>query len=314
MIDHILVPLDGSSLAESVLPHLLGFTQVFESRVTLVRVQERRRAGSVDPLNWHLRKAEAKAYLEEVAARLQTTGLRVEAIVLEAQAAERILQFAHGQQADLLLLSSHVRSVLSGWNISGLLEKIVLRASTSTMIVRASHPTPGELAALRYRRLLVPLDGSQRAEYVLPLATALARAHESELLLAHVVRQPEMPRRVPPTQEDIELINRITARNQEEAARYLDQFQSRLSLDVQIRLSVSENTAASLHELAEKEEVDLVLLSAHGYSAATRWPFGSVAMSFIAYGVTPFLIMQDVPPPEAEPARAEVASREWRRG
>ena len=119
-----------------------------------------------------------------------------------------------------------------------------------------------------------------------------------------------MPRRAPPTQDDIELENKITERNRLEAARYLEQLQSRLSLDVQTRLLVSNNPAATLHELVDREDVDLVLLNAHGYSGETQWPYGSLAVSFIAYGTTPLLIMQDIPPDEVEPTQAEVAARE----
>jgi nucleotide-binding universal stress UspA family protein len=178
------------------------------------------------------------------------------------------------------------------------------------MIVRAYRPTSKDLTGLRYRRLLVPLDCSQRAEYVLPLAATLARHHESQLVLAHIVPKPEMPRRAPLSREDIDLANKVTERNRQEATRYLDQLKSRLSVDARIVLMVSDNVAASLHELVEREEIDLVLLSAHGYSGGAKWPYGSVTVSFIAYGTTPLLILQDLPPDEVEPTLAEVAARE----
>ena len=242
--------------------------------------------------------------------RLQETGIEVERALLEGQAAERVVQFARSHDVKLIVLSSHGRSGLSGWNVSGVVQKIILRAYVPTMIVRAYRPVTCELTGFRYNRLLVPLDCSQRAECVLPLADSLARFHGSEIILVHVVRRPEMPRRAPPTQVDIELENKITERNRLEAARYLEQLQSRLSMDVQTRLLVSNNPAATLHELVDREDIDLVLLNAHGYSGKTQWPYGSLAVSFIAYGTTPLLIMQDIPPDEAEPTQAEVAVRE----
>jgi nucleotide-binding universal stress UspA family protein len=116
-----------------------------------------------------------------------------------------------------------------------------------------------------------------------------------------------MPRHAPPTQEDIELANQLTERNRLEAAEYLQQLQSRLSLDIQPRLLVSDNAAATLHELVEQENVDLVVLSAHGYSGGAKWPYGSVAVSFIAYGTTPLLIVQDLSQEELERMQAEMA-------
>jgi len=314
MFDHILVSLDGSSLAECVLPHTVAIAQAFGARVTLLRVMESaHEARSVDPVNWHIIEAEAKAYLDGVAARLQAGGLHTQPVLVVGQPAEQIIEFTYGNNADLIMLSSHGRSGLSGWNVSSVAQKIVLRAHRSIMVVRAYQPAPVNLSGLRYQRVLVPLDGSQRAEVVLPLATHLARAHEAQLLLVHAVRKPEMPRRAPLTQEEDELVTQITERNQVEAAKYLDQLQSRLFVDVQTRLLISDNVTATLHEWVEQEKVDLVVLSAHGYSGGARWPYGSVVISFVAYGSTPLLIMQDLPQDNLERTQAEAAAKAYER-
>jgi len=316
MLEHMLVPLDGSPLAECVLPHVVALAHAFGARVTVLRILERTRAAdptrSVDPLDWHIRKAEAGAYLDGVAARLQEVGLRVEKGLLEGQAAERIVEFAHTTDVSLVLLSSHGRSGLSGWNISGVVQKIVLRAYMPTMIVRAYHPASGDLDGLRYRRLMIPLDCSQRAECVLPVATKLARFHKSRLLLTHVVRRPELICRAPPMQGDLNLVEQISERNRQEAGRYLKQLQARLSLDIEGHLLVEDSAEAPLHDLVRQENVDLVVLSAHGYSGETKWPYGSVALNFIAYGTTPLLIVQDLSLEELERTQAEMAAREHR--
>jgi nucleotide-binding universal stress UspA family protein len=83
-------------------------------------------------------------------------------------------------------------------------------------------------------------------------------------------------------------------------------------MDVETLLLVSDDVTLTLHELVEQENVDLVVLSAHGYSAATRWPYGTVATSFISHGTTPLLIVQDLSPDEIELSRAELAAREHR--
>lgn len=314
MLDHILVPLDGSSLAECVLPHTVALAQAFDAQVTLLQVLGRApttgRIQSIDPLNWHIRKAESGSYLDGLTPRLQKVGLQTNKTLLEGQAAERIVEFARGQNVSLIILSSHGRSGLSGWNISGVVQKIILRACIPTMIVRAYRSIPNNLTGLRYKQILVPLDCSQRAECVLPLATTLARFHESKLLLAHVVNKPEIPRRAPLTREEIKLENQLTKLNQLEANRYLKQLQSRLSAKVQILLQVSDNSAATLHQLVEQEDIDLVVLSAHGYSGGAKWPYGSVALNFIAYGATPLLIVQDLCQDELESTQAEMATRE----
>ncbi len=313
MFNRILLPMDRSPLAECVLPHVAAIARAFESQVTLVHVMDPphrmnwRRA--VDPLNWRIRKAEAESYLGDLVLRLQKAGLAAEKQILEGPAAERIVEFSHKNDVPLIVLSSHGQSGLSGWNVSSVVQKIILRAHTSIMIVRAYQPASTDVTGLRYHRLLVPMDGSQRAECILPVVETLARAHQAQILLAHVVRRPEMPRRTPPTDEDVELADRLVERNRAEAVQYLDQLRSRLSGDIQARVLVSDHVAVTLHELVDQEKIDLVLLTAHGYSALTRWPYGSVVSSFIAYGTTSLLIVQDLPQDKIELTRAEMAAR-----
>ena len=81
MINHILVPLDGSALAECVLPHVLAVASAFEPRVTVLHILELPHASggelAIDPLDWHLKKREAGVYLDGIAARLRDANLKV---------------------------------------------------------------------------------------------------------------------------------------------------------------------------------------------------------------------------------------------
>jgi nucleotide-binding universal stress UspA family protein len=316
MLESVLVPLDGSSLAECVLPHAVALADAFGSQVVLLRVlgqnQSAESTHTVDPLAWQLSKTEADLYLDSVRARLQEAGLLALTELLEGPAAENIVGSAQSHSTDLIIMSSHGRSGLTGWGISSIVQKVVLSAPTSLMIVRARQAV-GLLAEQRYKRLFVPLDGSVRAECVLPVAIHLARAHRSQLVLAHVVGRPELARRTPATQEDLDLVNRLVVRNQEEGARYLEQLLSRLpveGLDVQTHLVAGQNVAAALHDLIEREQIDLAVVSAHGYSGEARWPYGSVVSNLIFYGTTPLLIMQDLPVERTEQSQPEVRIRE----
>ncbi len=314
MFHKILVPLDGSSLAECVLPHVVTLAQATGAEVTLLRVMEQNAAPdqvwSIDPLNWQLRRVEAQTYLEDISQRLQAANLAVpvEWVLLDGQAAERIVEFVHERGIDLIILSSHGRSGLSGWNVSSVVQKIILRAYTSLLIVRAYQPYPSQLTDLRYRRILVPLDGSSRAEYVLSMLTLLSQKCQAEIILARVVARPEMPRRAPLTPEENEWVNNLVEHNYGEATDYFDHLKSRLPGDVQTRVLVSDSVIATLHELVEDEGADLVLLSAHGYAGRQKHPYGSVGISFIVYGTTPLLIIQDLPHHTIEPTPAEVAA------
>ena len=314
MFDRILLPLDRSPLAECVLPHAVAVARAFESQVTPLHVLETaggsRWRRAVDPLNWQIRKVEAKTYLQALTLRLEQAGLAAEVQILEGAAAEQVVEYARGNDIPLIVLSSHGQSGLSSWGVSNVAHKIVLRVCTSVMIVRADQPSSIDLTGLRYHRLLVPVDGSQRAESILPVAETLARAHQAQILLAHVVRRPDVPRRTPPTREDVDLADRLVERNRTEATQYLDELRSRLSGEVEVRLLVEDHVAITLHELVDQERIDLVLLSSHGCAGHTRWPHGSVVSSFITYGTTPLLIMQDLSQDDPAPTQAKAASQE----
>src|ERR1700704_5265337 len=101
MFDSILVPLDGSLIAECVLPHAAAIARAFEAKITLLRVLDKNQAHEsaqlFDLLNWQITKTEAKLYLEKVASRLQSSGLHAPAKVLEGLVAESITEYAQSQ-------------------------------------------------------------------------------------------------------------------------------------------------------------------------------------------------------------------------
>lgn len=312
MFERILLPLDGSTLAECVLPHAVALSRATNAQLVLLHVVEpvpEQGPMATDPLHWHLLKAETRAYLDEISKRLRRVGLAVEAVQLEGPAAERIIEYARENEVDLILLSSHGRSGLTGWNVSSVVQKVILRINRSVMIIRAYEAGEADLESLTYQRILVPLDGSRRAEFVLPAVSALARYGNAEVLLATAVTRPEMPRRTPLSDEDAELAEKVVARNREEAEKYHAQLGSWLTTDkVSSHLLVGDSAISLLHALAVEQSVDLVALSAHGYSGDVHRPYGSLVTSFIVYGSTPLLIIQDLPADMIESSQAEMVT------
>jgi nucleotide-binding universal stress UspA family protein len=301
MIKHILVPLDGSTLAECVLPHAVALARTSDATITLLEVLEIAHktdiGRAVNPLDWQFVRVEAQRYLEEIAGRLHEAGMTSESIILEGHPPENIVEYARQFGVDLILLSSHGKSGLSGWNISSVVQKIISHSSVSVYLVRAYQTTPKALNDLRYQRLMVGLDGSQRAECVLQVASNLASYYKARLLLAHVASRPIMLRREPLSLEEDQLVDQIVERNIQEANRYLEALASRMAnegIELEKKLCVGENPYSALHELVDEEKVDLVVLSAHGYTGDVRRLYGGVATNFIAYGTTPLLIVQDL--------------------
>jgi nucleotide-binding universal stress UspA family protein len=298
MINSILVLLDGSPLAESVMPHVEALVHTFEAEVTLLHVLERETAVSpthIDPINWQMRKVEAQAYLYKAAQTWQASGHAVNTVLLEGTAVDRIVGYIQEFNPDLIVLSSHGHGGLKPWNISSVAQKIIYHAFKSFMLVRAYQP-PGPP---HYRRIMLPLDGSPRAECVLPVAQRLAQAHEAELLLVHAAIQPDIIQRQRLTPEETHLLQQLFERNKTEAARYLAQFDHLTTTGVATHLLTDSSAADALLNFAEAREVDMVLLCAHGASGGASVdnvrPYGSVVSSFIAYGSSSLFIVQDLP-------------------
>src|SRR5688500_12446019 len=120
MFNKILVPLDGSLLAARALPHVVLLARTTGADVTLQRVIERHHelSASVNPSEWRLAQVEAQAYLAALQIQLAPwLAIAPKTLVLEGPAADRITEQAQLDDFDLVTLSSHGGSGLSGWNL-----------------------------------------------------------------------------------------------------------------------------------------------------------------------------------------------------
>ena len=119
-----------------------------------------------------------------------------------------------------------------------------------------------------------------------------------------------MPRRTLPTEEDIALANRLVERNQQEMSAYLQILKAQFPLDADSCVLVGDDVPVALHQLIDGQRSDLVILSAHGYSGASRWSYGSVAMNFVTNGSTPLLVVQDLARKDVELSQVELLVQE----
>lgn len=309
---HILVPVDGSTLAEAVLlPFVELLARAFSCRITLLRALESEAGHDrpVDALEWEMRRAEAHQQLQTLRSQLPPGRAEAEAEVVSGRPFEQILQAAEARRADLIVLASHGVGGIDGCPRGGTTYKVCTLARTSLLVVPAYD---GHSASARgLMRFLVALDCSPRAEAVLPIATALARVHGAELVLSHVVVRPELPRPILASRDDVRLADELVARNRAEAERYLSQLEARLAAEgvrARTRLLVAEQPSRALLALADEEDVGLVLCSAHGRTAHPRDRYGTVAARLLQGSCRPVLVSQDVPGALREPSCAEHAA------
>ena len=336
MFNRILVPLDGSPLAEGAIPHAELFARIFGASIFLLQVLDptsyHEKPNSVDPLRWQLRKAEADAYLQGVANRIRKNlgensmlgedekKSRVDYSVREGKAAENIVDFAHTENIDLLVICTHGSSGLSRWNISSITQKVISLIYLPVLIVRAYDRSIMDENLKLYRRILLPIDSSRRAECSLSAGIELARgemstgstpetaADKSTLFLAAVIRPPELPIPEPFPIEISQLSEKLLQLSHKAVDRYLYEMKERLPVKCDTCVVESASVPSAIQDLAEQEDVDMVILCAHGYSGQVTWPYGTVTLNYIEHGTKPLLVIQDVPLSQVRPTAAEVAA------
>lgn len=357
MFKRILVPLDGSALAEQAIYHAEQFARIFGSKIILLQVLDpaffHENPISVDPLNWQIRKKKAEIYLEEVTKRMNADFLedpmpsvdfefretespksRVEYAISEGKAAESIVNFAHQENIDLLIISTHGAGGLSRWNISSITQKVIDMIYLPILLIRSYYQPKLVVNRVHYRRILLPVDSSRRAECALSVGLALARGEipegfaselnsrkpiqtaktipslPTQLVLIAVIKPPEIPIPEPYPPEIEQLTKKLMTVSRRVVSEYLEETKARLQVDCETYVLESSSVSSAIQNFANQEEnIDLVVLCAHGYTGQIEWPYGSIARNYIEYGTKPVLIIQDVPRSEFQPTAAEIASK-----
>ncbi len=291
---------DGSEMGERVVLHASMVAAAFGTPLTILRVLETEPNADntpPDPLDWGVRQREARAHLDRLVSLASHHGVDVQAELIQGRAAEQICCWTLQQGADLTVLGSHGEHGRSEWMLSSTARKLVDGVAGSLLLIPAHGPHRG-VDAVRYRRIMVPLDGSARAECVLPIATRLALAHEADLLIAHVTPPPELTRVGPLTAQDLELEQRVIARNERVVRAYLDQIRARVSeagVAASTVISRGGDPRTRLARLVRREGVDLVILSAYGRRGPRDAPCGSVAAHLLTHVAVPLLVFRERP-------------------
>jgi nucleotide-binding universal stress UspA family protein len=143
---NILVPLDGSKLAETALGDALNLAELSRARVILLQALEpvEQPIGLVtsypiylDQREWEAQKEAVQGYLDSVRQRLTTTKVEIETIVEVGDDAAAILDYAHKQPIDLIVMATHGRSGLSRWVYGSVADKVLRGAEVPVLLVRA---------------------------------------------------------------------------------------------------------------------------------------------------------------------------------
>lgn len=294
---HIVVCLDRSSAGEAALPFGFALACTGHARITLLHVLRPDRERNAGALEWEISRIEARQYLEGLRTRVEEKGFDARTAVVQGDPSQQIVQFAWETHADLIVLASHGERGGNEWALGSTALKVLARSQTSVLIVPRGFLEYTDERSIRLRRIMVALDASVRSECVLPTAERLAQHHGAELVLAHVVPRPELTLPAPATEEDIELADRLHRRNHRVAENYLAQLSARLAgrgIRVNTILESRGHGARTLRRISEREEIDLMILSAHGSAGGSDRLHGSVMQHLASDPTTPLLILQDL--------------------
>lgn len=290
VLDKIVVPLDGSSLAECALPIALALLSTAEGRLLLLRVPVY--AETPPPvaaeynMYWpEMRDAtssyrqvyqETQDYLAHIANRCQRKGLTVDTRVEEGDRAGAIVDVARAAQADLIVMTTHGRTGVSRWVIGSVTERVLHDAPCPVLAVRARPDCGPDRPSPQFaERILVPLDGSPLSETALPPAMAIAKRLGGKIILLRVAQGPANgPSAEGETSADAEEAPGAYLLEVAEACRAEDVATD--TVTVTQPGSGAAHVAGAILDYAASEGIGLIAMSTHGRSGLQRWVYGSV--------------------------------------
>jgi nucleotide-binding universal stress UspA family protein len=271
----ILVPLDGSDMAERALAPALALAKAMSAKLFFVKVAIPLTLKLDPKLYQHIvevRKDEAKRYLRSIQPSSSSTLVDIETQVLVGRAARSIINFAQEKGIDLIVMSSHGRSGVSRWIYGSVADKVLHSAPCAKVII---HPQV-IIEPFSIKRILVPLDGSSLAELALEPARALAETVSAELIVLHVTSTPQIDVQPVPGWPGL---NAVVEAADQEADAYLQGVQAAMGdSPVSVKSRCASGPAAEgIIDIADNKKVDLIVMCSHGRSGIERWVFGSVA-------------------------------------
>lgn len=276
MFEKILVPLDGSKLAEVALPYAEELAGRLGSEITLLSVSESAQAPEYHKHQIYLGKIieSTKHHAQKYREQSEDKEIKTELEVLVGHPAEEILSYADQADIGLIIMATHGRSGITRWAVGSVADKVVRATKSPVALIRAKGAWPDMRKKGILNKTLVPLDGSIESEAVIPYIKELAYKLKTEVTLLQVVAEPD------DASADVE--------------SYLEKMVNLLkSEDITINYEIRVGAAAEeIIKLADEASVDMIAMSTHGRSGISRWTLGSVADRVLQAGNTPILLVR----------------------
>lgn len=296
MIGHILIPLDGTKLAEAALPAAANLAELLGARITLLHLVEEKATPEVHGERHLTEAGEAERYLKELRRRALPAALSVTCHVhapAVSDVAGGIVAHRRELSPDLIVMCTHGPGGFERLLRGSLAQQVVALGKIPLLLVRSD--AEGEGRPFSTERLLVPLDGTPEHEAGLELACALGAAGRSRLHLLSVVtstlalagRQATLSRFMPGTTQALQ---KIAAANLEV---YLEKQADRLrELGIETTAEVRYGeTSEVVLEAAGAFDAGLIVLATHGKVGTRAFWANSAAARVQARTARPLLLV-----------------------
>ena len=276
---HVLVPLDGSNLAEMALPMAATICRNYSSPLTLVSVLQVQGLLRIAPTIQEQKdltepeRLEQEKYLSQIAGKLRTAGIKVDYRIGIGPIAQEISMLASESHVDLIVMSTRGQSGMQRWLMGNVANRIVQSVTLPVLLIHPTEERNGREQQIK--RVLVALDGSEFAERVLPYARSLAASLGSEIVLLSVPEIPEAQMYGPLAG----MVDELRTKAEAETRQYLESVIDSLRAEgLHARMLVSGSRPAStIVAVGESVETDLIMLATHGRGGLDRLFMGSVA-------------------------------------
>jgi nucleotide-binding universal stress UspA family protein len=280
----ILVPLDGSAVAEKALPYARLIARKHGGELVLLTVCT---TGS-ERLN-----SPSKAYLELKVGELKSQGVKVSTAIVHGSIAEKIVDFGANNKIDLIAISSHGYSGFKRLVLGSVAQMVIGSTHLPVLLLR---PEAAEVGEVGCKKILLPLDGSFFSEASIPYVEEMAVGLGADIVLLAVSEPPEVPSDRSPAIEPSweEYRDALVAEARQQALEYLERVKAGLE-DKGIRVTlkvVSGEVAESICDTADCEKVDMIAMATHGRSGVSRLVFGSVARRIADESCQPVLLVR----------------------
>ncbi len=297
----VLVPLDGSPLAEQAIPFAqavagdemgLTFLQVVPTPEPLRGIMGSVLATEDDVLS--MEQETAAALLLETAERwnaIVTSPVSVE--VATGDPASGILDTAENLGAEIIVIASHGRGALGRLAFGSVADRIARASSTPVLIVHPETEGADIASPPTLQRLVVPIDGSDNALQALPLAIAIAKRQNLPIHLVEVINPANLllPTPIGVSNYPADFYQEIEDEMTTSARESLDLASEGIS-SAGVSFTTAILTGSTVDAIeSELEPGDLIVMTSHGRSGIRRWLLGSVAEKLIRSGKSPVVLV-----------------------